>query len=100
MVAEQRVALRFRRDGEVVLAVVLISAGVGEVLMVRFVLVDVVEVVWEVTIVDGRRMSIQRPTANALKRFKNEPTAAADYRRIILRVNRTSTGCRRAPHGC
>lgn len=59
LVAEQRVPLSFRGYGIFVVAVVLRGPGVGEILVIRFVLVDVVQVVRKEAIIDWRGAAIQ-----------------------------------------
>lgn len=69
LVPEQRVPLSFRGNGVFVVAVVG-GPSVGEILVVRLVFVNVVEVVREVAVVHRRRVTVQRSSADALKAEK------------------------------
>ena len=67
---EQRIPLSLRWDGKLILAVVLICTRVCKVLVVSFVLVNVVEIVWEICILSGWWATIEWSTPNALKCFQ------------------------------
>lgn len=54
MVAEQRIPLSFRRDDELVVAVIWNCPGVCEVLVIGLILVYVVEIMRKVSVVDRR----------------------------------------------
>jgi hypothetical protein len=59
VIPEQRISLRLRGDVDLI-RTVLVGASVREVLVIRFVLVNVVEIVWEVSaVVDWRVVSVE-----------------------------------------
>lgn len=88
MTSEQFLALGFGCDGEFVVAVILICSSMREVLMVRFVFVNVIEIPRKISVVDRRLLPVERSASNALKYFERLSQGVREMLRFAYGVAR------------